>query len=112
MVNKNCFFVLGKINLTINILEGTGEFGVRQNDSVVVSGFIKIQTTDDQIQLPELKSYEVEHLSTTDVYQDLACKGYKYSKNFQGINLASNNGILFDRYINTLSSRIYLMESF
>lgn len=48
------------------------------------------------MQLSELKSYEVDHLSSADVYQDLACKGYNYSKNFQGINYASNNGILLN----------------
>lgn len=89
------FFDLGKLNLIINILEATGEFRVRENDSILVSGFIKIQTADEQLQLPELKSYEVDHLSTADIYQDLTFKGYKYSKSFQGINLASNNGIYY-----------------
>lgn len=74
-------------------MEATGEFDVRENDSIVVSGFVNIQTTDEQLQLPELKSYEVDHLSKADVYQDLTCKGYKYSQSFQGINLTSNNGI-------------------
>jgi len=74
-------------------LEGSGEFEVRESDVVVASGFIHIQTSDEQMQLPEIKSYEVDQLSTSDVYQELACKGYKYSKNFQGINIASNNGI-------------------
>lgn len=90
---QQLFFELGKLNLTINILEATGEFGVRENDSIIVSGLVKIQTTDEQLQLPELKSYEVDHLSKADVYQDLTLKGYKYSKSFQGINIASNNGI-------------------
>lgn len=76
-------------------MEGTGEFEVRQNDIVVVTGFIKIQSSDEQMQLSELKAYEVEQLSTADVYQDLTCKGYKYNKIFQGIQLASNNGILY-----------------
>jgi len=74
-------------------LAGSGEFEIQESDIVVASGFIHIQTSDEQMQLPELKSYEVDQLSTADVYQELACKGYKYSKNFQGINLASNNGI-------------------
>lgn len=87
------FFNLGKLNLTINILEATGEFCVRENESILVSGLVKIQTTDEQLQLPVLKSYEVDNLSKSDVYQDLTFKGYKYSKSFQGINLTSNNGI-------------------
>nr|WJN62148.1 fatty acid synthase 1 [Rhopalosiphum padi] len=82
----------GKFSFYINILEGSGEFEVRESDVVVASGFIHIQTSDEQMQLPEIKSYEVDQLSTSDVYQELACKGYKYSKNFQGINIASNNG--------------------
>jgi len=85
--------VLGKFNFTINILEASGEFEIRESDFVVASGFIHIQTSDEQMQWPELKSYEVDQLSTTDVYRELACKGYKYSKSFQGINFASNNGI-------------------
>lgn len=75
-------------------MEGAGEFEVKQNDVVVATGFIKIQSSDEQMQLSELKAYEVDQLSTSDVYQDLACKGYKYNKSFQGINLASNNGKL------------------
>jgi len=74
-------------------LAGSGEFEIREGDSVLASGFIHIQKSDEQIQLPELKSYEVDQLSTADVYQELTCKGYNYSKSFQGINLASNNGI-------------------
>lgn len=73
-------------------MAGTGEFEIRESDSVVVSGFIKTQTSDEQIQLSALKSYELDQLSTADIYQDLACKGYKYSKSFQGIKLANNNG--------------------
>lgn len=84
---------LGKLSFKINILAGSGEFEIRESGSVVVSGFIKIQTTDEQMELPNLKSYEIDQLSTFDVYQDLACKGYKYSKIFQGINLTNNNGI-------------------
>lgn len=75
-------------------MAGDGEFEIRESGSVVVSGFIKIQTSDEQIELSELKSYEVDQLSTSDVYKDLACKGYKYSKIFQKINLANNDGIL------------------
>ncbi|XP_025202473.1 fatty acid synthase-like [Melanaphis sacchari] len=90
----------GKFCFTINILESSGEFEIRESNSVVVSGFIHIQTSDEQVQLPEIKSYEVDQLSTADVYQELACKGYKYSKSFQGINLANDNGncgrIVFD----------------
>lgn len=89
---------LGKLVFLINILAGTGEFEVHESDLIVVSGFIKIQTSDEQTQLPEIKSYETDQLSATDVYQDLACKGYKYSKRFQGINLASNNGIKLINY--------------
>jgi len=74
-------------------LAGSGEFEILESDIVVASGFIHIQTSDEQMQLSELKSYEVDQLSTSDVYQELACKGYKYGKSFQGINLASNNGI-------------------
>lgn len=73
-------------------MEGSGEFEIRESDVVVASGFIHIQTSDEQTQLPEIKSYEVDQLSTADVYQELSCKGYKYSESFQGINLASNNG--------------------
>ncbi|VVC46315.1 Hypothetical protein CINCED_3A018656 [Cinara cedri] len=82
----------GKFTLNVNILAGSGEFDVRESGSVVVSGFVKIQTSDEQTQLPEIKSYEINQLSTADIYQDLACKGYKYSKAFQGINVASNDG--------------------
>lgn len=79
----------------------SGEFEVRESDSIVVTGFIKIQTTDEQMQLPELKSYEVDQLSSADIYQDLTCKGYKYSKSFQGIKFASNDGILLDNHLLT-----------
>ncbi|XP_022181593.1 fatty acid synthase-like [Myzus persicae] len=82
----------GKFSFTVNILAGTGEFEIRESDIVVASGFIHIQTSDEQMQLTELKSYEVDQLTTADVYQELTCKGYKYGKSFQGINLASNNG--------------------
>lgn len=74
-------------------MEGTGAFEVRESDSLVASGFVKVQTSDEQLQLSELKSYEVDQLSTADIYQDLARKGYKYSKALQGIKLANNNGI-------------------
>lgn len=77
-------------------MAGSGEFDIRESGSVIVSGFIKIQTSDEQMVLPQIKSYEVHQLSTSDIYQELACKGYKYSKPFQGINLSSNNGILSD----------------
>jgi len=88
-------------------LAGSGEFEIRESDFVLASGFIHIQNSDEQIQLPELKSYEVDQLSTTDVYQELTCKGYKYSKSFQGINLASNNGILIlIIFINSLIYKI------
>lgn len=92
---KTQYLKIGKVKFVVNILAGTGEFEIRQNDVVLVTGFIKILSTDDQMQLPELKAYEVDQLSTADVYQDLACKGYKYNKSFQGINLASNNGTLY-----------------
>jgi len=87
-------------------LAGSGEFEIRESDIVVASGFIRIQKSEEQIQLPELKSYEVDQLSTTDVYQELTCKGYKYSKNFQGINMASNNGIYMIIFINSLIRKI------
>lgn len=74
-------------------MAGTGEFEIRENDFVLASGFIKIQISDEQMPLLELKSYETDQLSTTDIYKDLACKGYNYNKSFQGIILASNNGI-------------------
>lgn len=82
----------GIFKFNIIVLEGSGEFEIRESDVVVASGFIHIQTSDEQTQLPEIKSYEVDQLSTADVYQELSCKGYKYSESFQGINLASNNG--------------------
>jgi len=93
LIQYSFFFFLGKFSFTVNILAGSGEFEIRESDAVVASGFIHIQTSDEQMQLPELKSYEVDQLSTSDVYQELTCKGYKYGKSFQGINLASNNGI-------------------
>lgn len=92
------FFFLGVFEFFTNILAGTGEFEIRENNSVIASGFIKVQTSDEQMQLAEIKSYEVDQLSGTDIYQDLACKGYKYSKSFQAINFTSNNGILIDIY--------------
>ncbi|XP_050421854.1 fatty acid synthase-like [Adelges cooleyi] len=82
----------GQLTFKINILEGTGEFEVRQSDSVVVSGFVKIPTTDEQLQLSEVKSYDADQLSSADIYKDLSFKGYKYGKSFQGLNTASNNG--------------------
>jgi len=88
-------------------LAGTGEFEIRESDIVVASGFIHIQTSDEQMQLPELKSYEVDQLSSADVYQELARKGYKYSKSFQGINLASNNGMK-----NDLLSRLFIRSQY
>jgi len=89
-------FFIGKFVFVINILAGTGEFDVRERDLVIVSGFIKVQTTNELMELSELKSYDVDQLSSADVYQDLACKGYKYGKSFRGINLTSNNGISSD----------------
>lgn len=86
---------IDKLTFNVNILAGTGEFDIRESGSVVASGFVKIQTSDEQLQLPEIKSYEVDQLLTTDIYQDLACKGYKYSKFFQGINMTSINGLFF-----------------
>lgn len=70
----------------------TGEFEVHESGSIVIRGYIKIQSSDEQIQLPELKSYEADQMSATDVYHDLTCKGYKYNKIFQGINFASYDG--------------------
>lgn len=88
-------------------MAGTGEFDVRESGSVVASGYVKIQTSDEQMQLPEIKSYETDQLLTADIYRDLACKGYKYSETFQGINVASNNGTVmwfFFFLINIVSS--------
>lgn len=85
---------------TINILAGTGEFEISENNSIVVSGFIKTQTSDEQIQLSDLKSYEIDQLTTADIYQDLSYKGYKYSKSFQSIKLANNNGNLIKKLYN------------
>lgn len=93
----------------INILAGTGEFEISESDSVVVSGFINIQTSDEQIKLLELKSYEIEQLTTNDIYQDLTCKGYKYSKSFQGIKLANNNGN-FNRKLYNIFILIYVLN--
>jgi len=102
-------FFLGKFSFNVNILAGSGEFEIRESDIVVASGFIHIQTSDEQMQLPELKSYEVDQLSTADVYQELACKGYKYSKSFQGINLASNNGNNGISFINSVIHTIVIL---
>lgn len=96
-LNVRCFRSLGKLRFVVNILAGTGEFDVRESDSVVVSGFVNIQTIDERLALPALKSYEIDQLSTADVYQDLACKGYKYGNSFRGIRLTSDNGISSDR---------------
>ncbi|XP_050542991.1 fatty acid synthase-like [Daktulosphaira vitifoliae] len=82
----------GKLTFIINILKETRQFEIKENDCVVVSGFIDIQVTDDQIELTEIKDYDAGQLMSNDIYKDLTYKGYKYGKTFQNLSIVSQNG--------------------
>ena len=92
------YLLLGTVDLSVSIMEGSGKFEICENGSVVVSGCVhvpdvpimKLPTFDQPSKSSE--EADLEHASTEDIYKHLRLRGYDYGRTFQGILETNNTG--------------------
>ena len=97
----NCFnfSLTGTVNLSVSIMEGTGQFEITENESLVVSGRV-FSPNEPVLQFPVFERSESTEeaalikLSGEDIYKELRLRGYDYGPTFQGILETNNKGKL------------------
>jgi len=82
------------VSFSINILDGSGEFEVCENGSIVVSGRIGIlpEPKMSWFHLPISNKSGEFTLNTADVYKEFRLRGYDFTGLFCGILTYNNNG--------------------
>ena len=89
----------GTVNLSVSIMEGTGQFEITENESLVVSGRV-FSPNEPVLQFPVFERSESTEeaalikLSGEDIYKELRLRGYDYGPTFQGILETNNKGNL------------------
>ncbi|KMQ91967.1 fatty acid synthase [Lasius niger] len=104
------------IKFSISLLEGKGDFEVREGDAVVVSGNIRAAETveTDQLDLQPLPMPPTGLLlNTEDVYKELRLRGYEYNGTFKGIKSCDSSITVGElRWFNEWSSYMDTMFQF
>ena len=79
--------------LKFSVLDGEGTFVIREDNTTVVKGKIKMATSPPCASLLDgPKPAEDDVLTKSDAYKELRLRGYNYSGAFQGINFISLDG--------------------
>lgn len=80
-------------------MAASNEFEIRENDSMTVSGKVRIPTErvlDPQlhaaVEAERMDQYDHIRLAAEDIYKELRLRGYDYSGDFQGIHSSDNLG--------------------
>ncbi|KAI1292281.1 Fatty acid synthase [Halotydeus destructor] len=76
----------------ITISETSGNFEVKESDTVVVKGNIRIDAHSLNKVEPEPVADDVVTLSGKDIYKEFRVRGYDYGQYFQGLSEAKANG--------------------
>lgn len=89
----------GSVKFSVSILDGTGDFEINEDASIVVSGKIRVAEKTEQQQpttpVPVSKTFQ---LNKNDVYKYLGLRGYEYKGVFRGIKSSDNHGIFGEIY--------------
>ncbi|EDX15252.1 GD17693 [Drosophila simulans] len=82
----------GKVELTVMIHYGTGNFEITEMGSLVVTGIIR-ETENPSI--PEAYNFQSNSkfpmIAKKDFYKELKLRGYHYNGAFQAVNLARSD---------------------
>jgi len=83
----------------LNVLS-SGEFELKESDTIVASGQISTSTSIEKefLKLATPKNKKPKHLplDSTDVYKELRLKGYDYNGPFRGIQKIDHTGKLYN----------------
>lgn len=94
---NNLYFYLGVVKFVLNVLS-SGEFELKESDTIVASGQISTSTTigNEFLKLAKPKNKKPQYLplDSADVYKELRLKGYDYNGPFRGIQKIDNTGKL------------------
>lgn len=84
-------FISGPIKFTINIIENSGKFEIRESGNVIACGQVQIPVNVKKEQIPaslfEVVDFQCsnEDIPKTDVYRNLSIKQYQYNDTFKQI---------------------------
>jgi hypothetical protein len=99
-------YIVGDVNFSINIFEGSGNFEINEGGSVVVTGHISVLNDTDSEQLDaELPVVNIDnntlYLKSEDIYKDLGLRGYDYKGVFRGVKESDSKGdkIIIFRFV-------------
>lgn len=87
----------GRVEMTVMIQKGTGNFEVIEGNTAIVSGNIRVSNDITKEKIPDYarkNDIESEELLTTkDIYKELRLRGYQYTGYFRSFVSASLDGL-------------------